>query len=194
LATVTGTLLSQTLLNLVALVALALLALPGRLAGHSVWLTLAWPPALAAGVLLVARLSRRGGRVARQLRALRGGLVVFRPARRGLAISVLQLSAWALQTLAAYALLRALDIGVAAPLATAAAILVAVNITAAVPITPSNIGVFQAACIGVLAGVGVASGVGLSYGLLLQGTELVTALVLGLPAAGGELLAGARAR
>jgi phosphatidylinositol alpha-mannosyltransferase len=102
-------------------------------------------------------------------------------------VAALQLGAWGLQTLAAYALLRALHIHVLSPLATAAAILVAVNVTAAVPVTPSNLGVFQAACIAVLAGAGVASGVGMSYGLLLQGAELVTALALGLPAAGGEL-------
>jgi hypothetical protein len=37
----------------------------------------------------------------------------------------------------------------------AAAILVAVNVTAVVPVTPSNVGLFQAACVAVLAAFGV---------------------------------------
>jgi hypothetical protein len=67
--------------------------------------------------------------------------------------------------------LFALHVNVAAPRATAAAILFAVNVTAAVPLTPSNIGVFQAACIAVLSAAGVAAGAGLAYGIQLQGTE-----------------------
>jgi uncharacterized membrane protein YbhN (UPF0104 family) len=188
-ATVVGTLLSQTVLNLVALALLSLVALPGTLLGHGsapMLAVVAWPCTLAVAALIAARLVRHG-RLARHLGALRSGLAVFRQPRRGIAISAAQLAAWGLQTLAAYALLRALDINVAAPLATAAAVLVAVNVTAAVPLTPSNVGIFQAACIGVLASVGVPSGQGLAYGLLLQGIELLTALALGLPAAAAEL-------
>jgi phosphatidylinositol alpha-mannosyltransferase len=109
-------------------------------------------------------------------------------------VTTLQLSAWGLQTLAAYVLLFALHLHVAAPLATAAAILIAVNVTAAVPLTPSNLGIFQAACVGILAGAGIGSGPGLAYGLLLQATEIVTALALGLPAAAVEfVVSGGRA-
>jgi len=75
---------------------------------------------------------------------------------------------------AADALLLALHPRVTSPLATAAGVLFAVNITAAVPITPSNLGVFQAACVGVLAAAGVESGDGLSYGLLLQVVEFAS--------------------
>jgi len=53
-----------------------------------------------------------------------------------------------------------------------------------------RIGVFQATCIGVLARAGVGPGPRRSYGLLLQATELVTALVLGLPAVAVELTGG----
>jgi phosphatidylinositol alpha-mannosyltransferase len=91
-----------------------------------------------------------------------------------------------------YALLLAVGVHVPAPLATAAAILVAVNVTAAVPLTPSNVGTFQAACIGVLAAAGVGSSLGLSYGLLLQAAELATALALALPAAAAEITTGER--
>lgn len=189
LASVVGTLVTQTILNLVALALLSVIALPGGFAPGGRTGTLVavgWPLAVALAVLAGARLAPQG-RIARQLRYLRGGLTVFRPARRGVAITTLQLGAWALQAGAAYTLLRALDVQVPAPLATAAAILVAVNITAAVPLTPSNVGIFQAACIGVLAAVGVSSGLGLSYGLLLQAAEVATAVALGLPAIAAEL-------
>ena len=187
LALVVGTLVSLTVLNLLALLLLSVVALPGALFGHGLGWALAWPLALVAVILAGSRLARHG-RFARQLAALRDGLAVFRHPRRGAAICALQFGAWGLQALAAYVLLLALHLHPTAPLATAAAILVAVNVTAAVPVTPSNIGVFQAACIGVLAGAGVGSGPGLAYGLLLQGTELVTALALGLPAAAIELV------
>jgi uncharacterized membrane protein YbhN (UPF0104 family) len=183
-ATVVGTLVSQTLLNLLALALLAAVAVAGGglpelrpAAWHVVML-----PVVAAVIALVAARVVRSGRVARQLRALRAGLAVFRPARRGLPEAVLQLGAWALQGLAAYVLLRALHLDVPAPLAVAAAILLAVNVTAVVPVTPSNLGVFQAACVVVLATQGVSAADGLAYGLLLQAAEVATAVALGVPA------------
>ncbi len=65
---------------------------------------------------------------------------------------------------------------------TAAAILLAVNVTAVVPATPSNVGVFQAACLVVLSAYGIGAGPALAYGIILQAIELLTALVLGVPA------------
>ena len=194
LTTVAGTVLSQTVLNVVALVALAAIAVPTTLSGQApraILIVVGGPAVLVTTVLLWARFVRRG-RVARQLAALRSGLAVFRYARLGAAVSGLQFMAWGLQAFAAYALLFALHLHVAAPLATAAGVLFAVNVTAAVPLTPSNIGVFQAACVGVLATSGVAAGDGLAYGVVLQGVEIVTAVALGVPAAAVEL-SGARA-
>jgi phosphatidylinositol alpha-mannosyltransferase len=69
-----------------------------------------------------------------------------------------------------------------AGLVTAAAILLAVNISAVLPATPSNVGVFQAACLVVLAAYGVGAGPGLAYGIILQAVEVLTALGLGIPA------------
>jgi phosphatidylinositol alpha-mannosyltransferase len=69
-----------------------------------------------------------------------------------------------------------------ATLVTAAAILLAVNVTAVVPATPSNVGVFQAACLVVLAAYGIGAGPALAYGIILQAIELLTALALGIPA------------
>ncbi|MEA2139955.1 MAG: phosphatidyl-myo-inositol alpha-mannosyltransferase, partial [Solirubrobacteraceae bacterium] len=48
--------------------------------------------------------------------------------------------------------------------------------------TPSNVGVFQAACLVVLAAYGVGGGPGLAYGIFLQAVEVLTALALGVPA------------
>jgi phosphatidylinositol alpha-mannosyltransferase len=70
--------------------------------------------------------------------------------------------------------------------AAAAAILLAVNLSAILPATPSNVGVFQAACLVVLAAYGVGAGPALAYGIILQAVEVVTALVLGIPALLGE--------
>ena len=57
------------------------------------------------------------------------------------------------------------------------------NVTAVVPATPSNIGVFQLAVISVLSGgFGVAASDALAYGVILQAIEIATAVGLGLPA------------
>ena len=61
--------------------------------------------------------------------------------------------------------------------------LFAVNVTAAIPATPSNIGVFQLATISVLTtGFGVSTADALAYGVILQAVEIATAVTLGLPA------------
>ena len=65
----------------------------------------------------------------------------------------------------------------------AAAVLFAVNVTAVLPLTPSNLGVFQAACVAVLSyayGIGAARALG--YGIILQAVEVATAVVMGAPA------------
>jgi phosphatidylinositol alpha-mannosyltransferase len=69
-----------------------------------------------------------------------------------------------------------------ADLAAAAAILLAVNLSAVLPATPSNVGVFQAACLVVLAAYGVGAGQALAYGIILQAVEVATAVALGVPA------------
>jgi phosphatidylinositol alpha-mannosyltransferase len=76
----------------------------------------------------------------------------------------------------------ALGLGHRANWAAAAAVLLAVNITAIVPVTPSNIGVFQAACIAVLHPFGIEANRALAYGLVLQAVEVFDAFALGIPA------------
>lgn len=51
------------------------------------------------------------------------------------------------------------------------------------PATPANVGVFQAACVLVLAGAyNVSTPEAIAYGIVLQAVELATALLMGLPA------------
>src|SRR5213076_122537 len=108
---------------------------------------------------------------------------VFRDPRRGSFAAGAQLLAWAIQLLACYALIFALGLEHHAGIGAAAAVLFAVNVTAVVPATPSNIGVFQLAVISVLTtGFGIGAADALAYGVILQAVEIATALTLGLPA------------
>jgi phosphatidylinositol alpha-mannosyltransferase len=62
-------------------------------------------------------------------------------------------------------------------------VLFAVNVTAVLPATPANLGVFQAACAAVLhTGWHVSVGDGVAYGVILQAVEVSTAVLLGMPA------------
>jgi phosphatidylinositol alpha-mannosyltransferase len=128
----------------------------------------------------VARFVAQGRGAAARVRS---GLVVFRRPRLGLAAIGAQLAAWALQLVACYVLLVALRLDGLADLGAAAAVLFAVNVTAVLPVTPSNLGVFQAACVAVLTGAyGVDPAQALGYGIILQAVEVATAVVMGAPA------------
>jgi phosphatidylinositol alpha-mannosyltransferase len=130
------------------------------------------------------------GRVARAIQAVRGaikqarrGLTVFRDPRRGSVAAFAQLFAWLLQLLACWALFAALGLDHKVAIGAAAACLFAVNVTAVVPATPSNIGIFQLAIISVLhQGFGIPAADALAYGVVLQAVEIATAVALGVPA------------
>jgi phosphatidylinositol alpha-mannosyltransferase len=82
-----------------------------------------------------------------------------------------------------YTLLIALGLDHQAGIGAAAAVLFAVNITAVLPATPANVGVFQAACAWVLhAGWHISYVDGVAYGVILQAVEVSTALLMGMPA------------
>jgi len=197
LAVVAGTVFSQTLINLLALAILAGVTFTGvpLLQGDFAGVTavLAVPLAICVLVLAGPRLLRLGRRsrsmrvvhtanaIARLLELARRGLVVFARPRYGLTAVTCQLLAWALQWLACYMIVLALGLQSHAGLVSAAAILLTVNVSAVLPATPSNIGVFQAACLVVLAAYGVGAGPGLAYGIILQAVEVLTALGLGIP-------------
>jgi phosphatidylinositol alpha-mannosyltransferase len=198
LPVVAGTVFSQTLMNLVALAVLAVVTLSAvpLLGGHVTGVIVALAIPLAVTLLVIAgprllslgrlspskRLQAAALLFERLLRDARRGLVVFARPRHGAPALAMQLLAWALQWLACYAVLLALHLEHEAGLSAAAAILLAVNVSAVVPATPSNVGVFQAACLVVLAAYGVGAGVALAYGIILQAVEVVTALGLGIPA------------
>jgi len=191
-----GTLVSQTLLNLVALALLGVIIVSATPLFHSGTQKLFFfslvPLLLLLVVLVAPMLTRRGGngRLARLGAALhralvqvRAGLAVFRDPRRGSAAAAAQLGAWAIQLSACWALLYALGLDDQAGIGAAAAVLFAVNVTAVVPVTPSNIGVFQLAVISVLhTGFDIGTADALAYGVILQAVEIATAVALGLPA------------
>jgi phosphatidyl-myo-inositol alpha-mannosyltransferase len=199
LPVVLGTIVSQTLLNLLALTILGGVALSSVsvLDGHDRALLLV---ALAPLAVLVAltlapfitapeTLSRSRRvhalltAVRRSLLRLRAGLRVFGQPRRTAVAVVAQLGAWALQWLSCWLLLVALGLDSHAGVGAAAGVLFAVNVTAVIPATPANVGVFQAACVAVLAGVyHVSTPNAIAYGIVLQAIELATALIMGLPA------------
>ncbi len=196
---VLGSIVSQTLLNLLALTILGAVTLSrvSVLDGHDrdlVFVALAPLAALlcmlAAPVLIppsaVSRFKRlQGALIAarRSLLRLRQGLSVFRQARPAALATIAQLGAWALQWLSCWLLLMALGLDSRAGADAAAAVLFAVNVTAVIPATPANVGIFQAACVAVLAGAyHVSTPEAIAYGIVLQAVEVATALIMGLPA------------
>lgn len=198
LPVVAGTVFSQTLFNLIALAILLVVTITSvpLPSGHGATIAIALAVPLLVCALIVAgprllALGRRSrsARVARAANAIGGllalarrGLVVFARPRYGATAIAFQLLAWALQWLACYTVILALGLQSKAGIAAAAAILLAVNLSAVLPATPSNVGVFQAACLVVLAAYGVGAGPALAYGIILQAVEVVTALILGVPA------------
>ncbi len=191
-----GTLVSQTALNILALGLLGVVIVASTDLFHSssqrLFLFSLAPLVLLIAVILAPVVVRQGGsgRVARvvgsvraALLRVRSGLQVFRDPRRGPVAATAQLAAWGLQLLACAALFEALGLAGQVGIGAAAAVLFAVNVTAVVPATPSNIGVFQLAVISVLTtGFGVAAADALAYGVILQAVEIATAVTLGLPA------------
>jgi phosphatidylinositol alpha-mannosyltransferase len=197
LPVVVGTIVSQAMLNLLALLVLGIVIVASTdlFAGSSkTLLTFSLVPvALLAAVALLPMIVRRGngdGRMARIQAALhsvlvqvRSGLSIFRHPRYGLPAALIQLLAWAIQVASCWALLVALGLDVERAIAASAAVLFAVNVTAVIPATPSNIGIFQLAVITVLTtGFGVSAADALAYGVILQAVEFATAVVLGVPA------------
>ncbi len=199
LPVVLGTMVSQTLLNLLALCILgvAMFSSVDLLNGHhgaliaaalaplGVLLIVLLAPALVprAAISRSARLQALMAGLRRSLVRVRAGLRVFRHPRQAGIATASQLGAWGLQWLSCWLLLMALGLDRHVGIAGAAAVLFAVNVTAVVPATPANIGVFQAACVAVLAGAyHVSTPEALAYGIILQVVELLTAVIMGMPA------------
>ena len=196
---VLGTMVSQTLLNLLALTALGAVTLSAASALDSHYralLLVGLAPLLAllvsvlGPILIPADTTSRSRRLQallalgrRWLLRLRDGLRIFSDPRQAARATVIQLAAWTLQWLSCWLLLMALGLNVRSGGAAAAGVLFAVNITAVMPATPANVGVFQAACVAVLAGAyHVSTPDAIAYGIVLQAVEVATALIMGVPA------------
>jgi phosphatidylinositol alpha-mannosyltransferase len=198
LPVVLGTLVAQTFLNLVALVVLGIVmfATIGLFQGNEDKLVaFSLAPVILIAVLLAAPALLRRGRPSRFVRVrnavaiargalveVRSGLRVFRNPRLGAWAAAAQLTAWGVQWIACYVLLVALGLDDRAGIGAAAAVLFAVNVTAVLPATPSNLGVFQAACVAVLSAYGVGHSDAFAYGIILQAVEMGTAFAMGMPA------------
>ena len=199
LPVVLGTMVSQTFLNLLALSVLGTVTLSrvSVLEGHDRYLMLLALMPVAALLLVLAapvlappaavsryrRLQAALAGISRALMRLRRGLSVFRDPRAAFRATTAQLVAWTLQWLACWLLLTAFGLDSRAGAGAAAAVLFAVNVTALIPATPANVGVFQAACVAVLAGAyHVSTADAIAYGIVLQAVELATAVLMGLPA------------
>jgi phosphatidylinositol alpha-mannosyltransferase len=198
LPVVLGTVVSQTLLNVAALTALGavMVATVGLFRGGEGRLVALTLLPLAAGLALLLAPALLGTRVGARPTRLRGavvaarrglaevrrGLDVFTRPRLGARAALAQFGAWGVQWLSCWALLVALGLDGRAGAAAAAAVLFAVNVTAILPVTPANVGVYQAACVAVLSAYGVGPTEALAYGIILQGLEMTTAVALGAPA------------
>jgi phosphatidylinositol alpha-mannosyltransferase len=197
---VLGTIVSQTLLNILALVILGMIMFRSVPVFHhheSGLIAFAALPLVILGAVMGAPtlLQERGWspqsarlrawfRQARRATAqLRAGLEVFRQPKLGTVAVSAQLLAWVIQWMSCWVLLMAFGIDDRAGVGAAAAVLFAVNVSAVLPATPSNLGVFQAACVFVLhKGYGISVEDALGYGIILQAVEIATAFVMGAPA------------
>lgn len=198
LPVVIGTIVSQTMVNILAILLLGVVVLTSMdglfHSGTKQVLLFSLIPAVLLLAVIAAptilgsqggegRLARIGAAVHSVMLQVRRGLVVFKHPRNGVPAVTLQLLAWVIQMLACWALMFALGLDGRAGLAASAAVLFAVNVTAVVPVTPSNIGMFQLAVIFVLhKGWGVSTADALAYGVILQAVEMATAAALGVPA------------
>jgi phosphatidyl-myo-inositol alpha-mannosyltransferase len=203
LPVVLGTLVSQMLLNLLAVVVLGAVTLTtvhGLQGQDRPLVALSLMPVAALLCLLLAPVVVPGRRRSRPLAGeslvaevraalhrISEGLRVFcNPRQTGLALSA-QLGAWALQLLSCWFLLAAFGLSGRVGLTGAAALLFAVNLTALLPVTPANVGIFQAAVFAVLVGAyDVSPATALAYGIVLQAVEVATAVMIGMPALAKE--------
>lgn len=191
-ALVAGSVVAHRLLDCVPFALLILLAV--ALAGPSGLSGIALPAAAigivaaaGAAVLLLRRAPSRQRGSSRLITVFaavrRGAAEVGRP---GIALRALGLLtvAWAAQLVVVWLALAAF--GLPHPVGTAALVLVAANVAAAVPLLPGGVGMFQAAVALSLGAGGTAAAAGIAFGVGLQGLELLTTLLVGLPTAARE--------
>ncbi len=117
-------------------------------------------------------------RVTRYVELFRKGLSILRNGYMIGKLLLLTIAAWSLEIVAEYLILRAFHIE--ASLLIAAMLVVVVNLSFAFPITPGNVGVFQALSVVVLGAFGVTEVSALAYGIGAQGATFVLIVALGM--------------
>jgi hypothetical protein len=161
-----------------ALVALPLLAIPDldpTLATIIRWGLVVGGIALVA-LVAVALLRHRNHpfvrRIAETVHVLRDGKVASR-------VLALTMGAWAIEVAMVFVTLVALHLPVPS-IATAALVLVAVNVAALVPGLPANIGAFEMAAMLALASVGVGREAALAFAIVYHASHTIPVTLLGL--------------
>ena len=121
----------------------------------------------------------RCGRLRHQWPALVDSQRIMGRPWSALLVAAVQAVAWLIQLGAAWAALQAFHLG-GAGLRGAALVLILTNIIGLVPLTPGNVGTFQAAALAALAVSGVGAGPAVAYALGLQAMQLVVGAIAGL--------------
>lgn len=165
-----------------------LLPLPGEVRVTLALVTAGAALGVALGVwLAVTARARPGGALGR----LAEGVAVLGSARAAAAVFALTAAMWLLD-LGQIALAMA-AVAVPPSYAGVALVLLLVNLTNALPATPGQLGVFEAAAAAACVAVGVAPERGVAVGVLYHMMQFIPETVLGLCVAGRGLLAPARA-
>jgi phosphatidyl-myo-inositol alpha-mannosyltransferase len=193
LPVVAGTMVSQSVLNVVAVVALGVATIGSVTALRPYRVLLLAGLALVVALLLLLilfpkllnrpHLGTRARKLGEISSAIRDGVAVLHRPDVAVVTIGAQAGAWALQLLSVYVLLIGMHLDSQTGLLAAAAVLFAVNVTMLFPITPGDLGVFQAAVATVLhSGWNVSYGRGVAFAVVLQAIELATAILMGGPA------------
>jgi uncharacterized membrane protein YbhN (UPF0104 family) len=187
-----GTLVLEEMCNTVVLGLLflplpLLLELPRRVR-MTTWLVMI---GAAIGVALSAWLARTGrARPPGLLRRASQGLAVLRSARAAGIVFALTAGIWLLDLGQIALAMRA--VAVRPSYTGAALVLLFVNLTNALPVTPGQLGMFEAGAAAACAAVGAPLERGVAVGVLYHMMQFIPETVLGLVVAGPSVLAGAR--
>ena len=122
--------------------------------------------------------STRSGRLRLHLRRFVTGIVEIPTASRVIPALAISLVAWALQAITYH--FTALATGLPVTFAASAVAMLAVNLSFLVPLTPGNVGVFQAVYALTMAAYGVPSDAAVATALLLQALQILPMTALAL--------------
>jgi uncharacterized membrane protein YbhN (UPF0104 family) len=144
--------------------------------------------AVALGILAWLGFAGRA-RPSGLLRRLSDGLAVLRDRRAAAAVFALTVAMWAVDLGQIALAMKA--VGLAPSYAGAALVLLFVNLTNAVPVTPGQVGLFEAGAAAACVAVGASPEQGVAVGVLYHVMQFVPETVLGLCVLGRGALGGA---